>query len=52
MLSIVQLSGYPTHLFVVDFGQMIFEGSPAETAASEEVRAAYLGTDATSAVAR
>jgi ABC-type branched-subunit amino acid transport system ATPase component len=34
------------HLHVIDFGQPIFEGSPAETAASDVVRTAYLGTEA------
>jgi ABC-type branched-subunit amino acid transport system ATPase component len=33
------------HLHVIDFGQPIFEGSPAETAASDVVRKAYLGSD-------
>ena len=32
-------------LFVVDFGHMIFAGTPAEACASDTVRAAYLGTD-------
>jgi ABC-type branched-subunit amino acid transport system ATPase component len=31
---------------VLDFGQQIFEGTPAEMASSEIVRAAYLGADA------
>lgn len=34
------------YLYVIDFGQPIFEGTPAETASSEVVRTAYLGTDA------
>jgi ABC-type branched-subunit amino acid transport system ATPase component len=31
------------YLFVLDFGQLIFSGTPAETQRSEVVRAAYLG---------
>ncbi|MGW2563655.1 ABC transporter ATP-binding protein [Streptomyces sp. NPDC001514] len=34
------------HLCVLDFGEMIFEGAPAEVRASETVRAAYLGSEA------
>jgi ABC-type branched-subunit amino acid transport system ATPase component len=33
-------------IHVLDFGQPIFEGSPSEVAASEVVRAAYLGSEA------
>lgn len=32
-----------SHLFVLDYGAMIFDGSPAEAAQSADVRAAYLG---------
>lgn len=34
------------YLYVLDFGQMIFEGTPADVRASETVRAAYLGSEA------
>jgi ABC-type branched-subunit amino acid transport system ATPase component len=33
------------YLYVLDFGTPIFEGTPAEVAASSEVRAAYLGSE-------
>jgi ABC-type branched-subunit amino acid transport system ATPase component len=32
-------------LYVLDFGELVFEGSPAETLASPIVRAAYLGDE-------
>ena len=34
------------HIVVLDFGQIIFEGTPAEIAASQRVQAAYLGDQA------
>ena len=33
------------YIYVLDFGQLVFEGSPAEVSASDIVRAAYLGSD-------
>jgi ABC-type branched-subunit amino acid transport system ATPase component len=38
--------GTCAYIHVVDFGRPIFEGAPAEVQSSEEVRAAYLGSDA------
>ena len=35
-----------SRLFVLDFGEIIATGSPAEVQASELVRSAYLGTGA------
>jgi ABC-type branched-subunit amino acid transport system ATPase component len=35
-----------SYIYVLDFGQLIFEGTTRETLASEIVRAAYLGSDA------
>ena len=37
--------GVCEHLFVLDFGTLIFEGTPAEAQASPIVRAAYLGNE-------
>jgi ABC-type branched-subunit amino acid transport system ATPase component len=37
--------GVCDHLFVLDFGRLIFEGTPREVAGSEVVQAAYLGSD-------
>ena len=34
------------HIYVMDFGKMIFEGSPEEVRTSALVQAAYLGTEA------
>lgn len=34
------------YLYVLDFGEMIFEGTPAEVRTSEVVRSAYLGSEA------
>jgi ABC-type branched-subunit amino acid transport system ATPase component len=33
------------HIFVLDFGRIVFDGAPSEVLASDIVRAAYLGTD-------
>ena len=40
------------HIYVLDFGRLVFEGSPDEMLDSDVVRAAYLGSEgATSAAA-
>jgi ABC-type branched-subunit amino acid transport system ATPase component/branched-subunit amino acid ABC-type transport system permease component len=36
--------GICDHVYVLDFGKQIFDGTPAEVAASELVRSAYLGS--------
>jgi ABC-type branched-subunit amino acid transport system ATPase component len=33
------------HIYVLDFGQLVFEGNPAAMLASPVVRSAYLGSD-------
>jgi len=43
MSLVMEVSEY---IYVIDFGQPIFEGGPAEVRSSEIVRAAYLGSEA------
>ena len=33
------------HIYVLDFGRLVFEGSPSEMLNSDVVRAAYLGSE-------
>jgi ABC-type branched-subunit amino acid transport system ATPase component len=33
------------NIYVLDFGQLVFEGTPAEMLASQVVRSAYLGSE-------
>ena len=38
-----------THIYMLDFGRLAFEGSPQEMLASDVVRAAYLGSESVAA---
>ena len=40
------VSGVCSYIYVLDFGNLIFQGPCAEVMSSETVRAAYLGSDA------
>jgi ABC-type branched-subunit amino acid transport system ATPase component/branched-subunit amino acid ABC-type transport system permease component len=42
MELVMQICSY---IYVLDFGMQIFEGTPAEVVGSEQVRAAYLGSE-------
>jgi ABC-type branched-subunit amino acid transport system ATPase component len=33
------------YVYVLDFGQLVFQGTSSEVAASDTVRAAYLGSE-------
>jgi ABC-type branched-subunit amino acid transport system ATPase component len=37
--------GLSRHIYVIDFGKLIFEGTPAQTRSSSTVQAAYLGQE-------
>ena len=39
------------HVYVLDFGRMLFEGTTTEMIASDIVRAAYLGSEGVEAAA-
>ncbi len=39
------------HIYMLDFGRLVFEGSPDEMLASDVVRAAYLGSESVAAAA-
>ena len=39
------------HIYMLDFGRLVFEGSPDEMLASDVVRAAYLGSERAAAAA-
>ena len=34
-----------SHIYVMDFGELIFEGSPRDVVSSAVVKAAYLGNE-------
>jgi ABC-type branched-subunit amino acid transport system ATPase component len=38
------------YIYVLDFGRLLFEGTPAKVSNSSEVRAAYLGSEAAAAI--
>jgi ABC-type branched-subunit amino acid transport system ATPase component len=37
--------GLSSHIYVIDFGRLIFDGTPAQARRSESVQAAYLGKE-------